>query len=82
MQAEILRDHRACAIEILRDFVGDYSYLEGRIRFADAMPKSGRAAQAAAVTPAPAIKFRLETPSMFLPFPNDNRAGITLTSSC
>jgi hypothetical protein len=29
---------------------------------ADAMPKSERVAQAAAVTPAPAIKLRLETP--------------------
>jgi hypothetical protein len=38
---------------------------------ADAMPKSGRVAQAAAVTPAPAINLRLETPSMFLPFPDD-----------
>jgi hypothetical protein len=35
---------------------------------ADAMPKSERVAQAAAVTPAPAIKLRLETPSMFLRF--------------
>src|SRR5258705_11513208 len=36
-----------------------------------AIPKSGGAAQAAAVIPAPAIKLRLETPLMFLPFPDD-----------
>jgi len=35
------------------------------------MPKSGRVAQAAAAIPAPARKFRLETPSMFLLFPDD-----------
>src|ERR1700723_1273724 len=39
---------------------------------AAAMPKSGRVAQAAAVIPAPAIKFRLETNSIFLRFLNDD----------
>jgi hypothetical protein len=39
---------------------------------ADAMPKSGRVAQAAAAIPAPARKFRLETPSMFPLFPDHN----------
>src|SRR5260370_1502514 len=43
---------------------------------ADALPKSGRVAQAAAAIPAPAIKLRLETPSMFLLFPNI-RPGVT-----
>jgi hypothetical protein len=36
------------------------------------MPNSGRVAQAAAAIPAPARKFRLETPSMFLLFPDDS----------
>jgi hypothetical protein len=36
------------------------------------MPKSERVAQAAAVIPAPARKFRLETPSMFLLVADDN----------
>src|SRR5439155_17250617 len=38
---------------------------------ATAIRKRGRAAKAAAVIPAPAIKLRLETPSMFLLFPYD-----------
>src|SRR5258707_6021600 len=37
-----------------------------------AMPKSGRAEQPAEVIPAPAIKLRLETPSMSLLFLDDN----------
>jgi hypothetical protein len=36
------------------------------------MPKSGRVVQAAAVIPAPTRKLRLETPSMFLLFLDDN----------
>jgi hypothetical protein len=41
------------------------------------MPKSGRVAQAAAVIAAPAIKLRLETPSMSLLF-LDNTKSIML----
>jgi hypothetical protein len=44
------------------------------------MPKSGRVAQAAATIPAPAIKFRLETPSIVLLFFNTH-GEIALTSS-
>src|SRR5882757_3386477 len=43
-----------------------------------AMPKSGCAAQAAAVIPAPAIKLLLETPSMVLLFPDDDTNFIML----
>jgi hypothetical protein len=41
------------------------------------MPNSGCVAQAAAAIPAPARKLRLETPSMFLLFLDDNRGGHT-----
>jgi hypothetical protein len=40
-------------------------------RDAAAMAKKGGTAQEAAVIPAPAIKRRLETPFMFLLFPDD-----------
>ncbi len=32
LQAEVIRDHRACVIEILRDFIGDNGDLERRLR--------------------------------------------------